>query len=161
MIRLSLSCKESRPHSLSKNVLPPAIILRMSMSSNLMKALLPELLQLPLKSSSRLFAWKHSQKFYLKPQHTSNPLQAPPARIFSSSPPPCWLAGWQRGGGTSILVPFNPLPTSCTAFCPHAHLPSHSFYSSKLAPESSQYLLFPSPFIAMEIRKTESQYKCK
>ena len=50
-----------------------------------------------------------------------------------------------KGGGTSILVPFNPLPTSCTAFCPHAHHPSHSFCSSKLAPESSQYLLFLSP----------------
>ena len=29
-----------------------------------------------------------------KPQHTSNPLQAPPARLFTSSSPPCWLAGW-------------------------------------------------------------------
>ena len=50
-----------------------------------------------------------------------------------------------KGGGTSIQVPFNLLLTSCIAFCPHAFDPSHSFCSSKLAPESSQYLLFPSP----------------
>ena len=50
-----------------------------------------------------------------------------------------------KGGGTSILVPFNLLLTSCIAFCPHAFDPSHSFCSSKLASESSQYLLFPSP----------------
>ena len=38
-------------------------------------------------------------KIHPKPQHTSNPLQAPPARLLTSSPPPCWLAGWQRVGG--------------------------------------------------------------
>ena len=64
---------------------------------------------------NRLHVWKRNQNFSHRPQHSSNPLQAPPARLFTSSPPPCWLAGWQRVGGTSILglVPFNLLPTSC------------------------------------------------
>ena len=50
-----------------------------------------------------------------------------------------------KGGGTSILVPFNPLPTSCIAFFPLSPLPSHSVCSSKLPPESFQCLLFLSP----------------
>ena len=47
-----------------------------------------------------------------------------------------------KGGRTSILVPFNLLLTSCIAFCPHAFDPSHSFCSSKLAPESSNIYSF-------------------
>ena len=40
------------------------------------------------------------QKFSHRPQHTSNPLQAPPARLFTSSPPP---AGLQVGKGWGDL----------------------------------------------------------
>ena len=79
--------------------------------------------QSPPKTSSRLFAWKHSQKFDPKPQHTSNPLQAPPARIFSSSLPPCWLAGWQRVGGPPSLYPLIPSPPPVLHSF-HSH-PSH------------------------------------
>ena len=72
----------------------------------------------------------------------------PPAQKFKASPPlllqpppgstcqdilllsaPLLACRMAKGGGTSILVPFNPLPTSCIAFSPHAHLPSHSFCS--------------------------------
>ena len=50
-------------------------------------------------------------KIHPKPQHTSNPLQAPPARLFTSSPPPCWLAGWQRVGGPPSSYPLIPSPS--------------------------------------------------
>ena len=142
MMKLSLSCKESCPHSLSKNSCHRS--LSGGCHPTWWKLPSKNWLQSPPKTSSRLFAWKHSQKFDPKPQHTSNPLQAPPARIFSSSSPP---AGLQvaKGGGTSILVPFNHLPTSCTAFYQLAPLPFHSFYSSEWALESSLYSLSRSP----------------
>ena len=50
-----------------------------------------------------------------------------------------------KGGGTSILVPFNLLPTSDIAFCRLSHPPSHSCDSSKSAPGSSRCSLSPSP----------------
>ena len=57
----------------------------------------------PLPSSqvneNRLLVWKQkSQKVNPKPQHSSNPLQAPPARLLTSSPPPCWIAGLYSTG---------------------------------------------------------------
>ena len=63
------------------------------------------------------------QKFSHRPQHTSNPLQAPPARLFTSSPPPCWLAGWQRVGGPPPSYPLicSPPPVLHSI---HSH-PSH------------------------------------
>ena len=48
---------------------------------------------------------ERTQKFSHRPHHSSNPLQAPPARLFTSSPPPCWLAGWPRVGGPPSLYP--------------------------------------------------------
>ena len=99
----------SPPHSLSKNSLPPAIIRRMS--SNLMKAPLQE--PTPVASQNpppdSLLESIH-KNFNPKPQHTSNPLQAPPARILSSSPPPCWLAGWKRVGGPPSSYPLISSP---------------------------------------------------
>ena len=48
---------------------------------------------------NRLLVWKQkSQKVNPKPQHSSNPLQAPPARLLTSSPPPCWIAGLYSTG---------------------------------------------------------------
>ena len=69
----------------------------------------------PLPSSqvneNRLLVWKQkSQKVNPKPQHSSNPLQAPPARLLTSSPPPCWLAGWQRVGGPPSSYPLITSP---------------------------------------------------
>ena len=58
-----------------------------------------------------------------KPQHSSNPLQAPPARLLTSSSPPCWLAGWQRVGGPPSSYPSisSPPPVLHSV---HSH-PSH------------------------------------
>ena len=53
------------------------------------------------ESKLSLLLSKMARKFSQMPQHSSNPLQAPPARLFSA---PSWLAGWQRVGGTSSLV---------------------------------------------------------
>ena len=51
-----------------------------------------------------------------RPQHSSNPLQAPPARIFSSSSPPCWLAGWPRVGGPPFTIFEKSRLSQVTAF---------------------------------------------
>ena len=58
----------------------------------------------PFHSSQVIENWSfkmktHFPKIHPKPLHTSNPLQAPPARLLTSPLPPCWLAGWQRVGG--------------------------------------------------------------
>ena len=63
------------------------------------------------------------------------------AHLLSAPLLACRLA---KGGGTSILVPFNPLPPSDIAFYPLSPLPSHSDDSSKLPLESFQCSLFLS-----------------
>ena len=66
---------------------------------------------------------KSNQKFSHRPQHSSNPLQAPPARLLTSSPPPCWLAGWQRVGGPPSSYPLISSPPPVLHSI-HSH-PSH------------------------------------
>ena len=54
-------------------------------------------------------------------------------QVFTSSPPPCWLAGWQRVGGPPSLYPLIPSPS------PVLH-PVHS-HSSHLIPPIHQNCL--------------------
>ena len=65
----------------------------------------------------------HFPKIHPKSLHSSNPLQAPPARLLTSASPPCWLAGWQRVGGPPSLYPLIPSPPPVLHSF-HSH-PSH------------------------------------